>query len=152
MVIPKSLDECKETDLTAREVWKWAGVVETGGKIILVCLAVLGIISSVSSCTAMADIDEEKALWTFIISLISWALAALIEFAVYKFFSTLLYALASIVESVRASAKIELYKLGNEEKDKGGNVKQKNSWACACGFRNAGSDKYCTSCGKEKHN
>ncbi len=107
---PKTLEECMEVNSTAKNVKEWAGNVDDWGSILLFFVIVVGIISIVISAGEMYDYDEDLVVGTIISGILSWGLYAIIEYYTYKFISMLLYALASIIQSVHITSNVALFK------------------------------------------
>lgn len=114
MSIPKNLDECRTADTTARELWRIAEKVESWGATILFVIAILGLFSSLATNDFINDITREESLSGFFVSLIIWAIAAVIEYITYHLISLFISAIASVVQSTRVSAKVALYRASKD--------------------------------------
>jgi len=113
--IPKSLEDCCETDKVSGILWSWSDWLELWGSRILVVLIILGVISIIGQAMQVANIDEDMVFLTVVTSALTWSLYAIIEYCVYHVLSLLVASLATIVQNTRITANVALYNAAKED-------------------------------------
>jgi hypothetical protein len=169
--IPKTLNDCVESDATVANLHSWAEWLESWGKFLFRALIVIGIISTIFDAIEAADVSEELIVGAIITSAISWALYAFIEYCAYHVLALLVSALAIITQNTTISANVALLEASqhhrfvetasapltnssagsqhgntakyNTEQEKDAILLANGGWKCVCGRVNA---SYVSSC------
>lgn len=161
--IPKSLKDCYATDYVSSNLWNWSNQLESWGRIILVILIIIGIISTIGQAVLVAEDNVDFVFLTVITSIATWTFYAFIEYCVYHVLSLLIASLATIVQNTRITANVAIYNAAKEEGNPNGETGYSSSkldnertsgstlWICKeCGTKNAVGNVYCVDCGKHK--
>lgn len=167
--IPKTLEECVQSDATVTNLHIWAERLESWGAVLCAVLIIIGVISTIIATVNMADVNEDLIFSTCLTSIITWGLYAFIEYCVYHVLALLISALASITQNTIISANVALLNADqNPETPRAPEQapsaepqrtslyasaeQQSPRWFCThCGASNKGSNTFCEMCGKEKN-
>ena len=102
--IPHSLQECYQTDAVTRNLWVWCERIETWGRRLCILLAIIGVISIISTGIIAAEYSlvETDPLFVLVAEeIFAWALYCFLEYCAYHVLALLIASLATIVQSTK---------------------------------------------------
>lgn len=115
--IPTKLNECIEPDGVSKNLWKWVKAFENLGKILLYCIIIIGVISTISDSVSAYQIgsiisDDAATLSAFFSALKTggiFSVVALVEYLIYNAIVLGISALASLVQNTNISTNLAIY-------------------------------------------
>lgn len=128
--IPKTLNECVESDKTSSMLMSWAKRVRRWGLVLLWLIGIFGIIDSISAGastfldSAISSVFDGggssifSTVMSVISSLFSYALYIFIAYCVYTIIALILEGFASIVQNTAITANLALYNTKAKSGDK----------------------------------
>ena len=163
--VPQSLAACTTPDPTPTNLHIWSERLETWGRVIFFLLVTVGAIVSFMSAfgAAAASYKSEGSAFmgTFILSALSFALAAFIGYCTFHILALLLSALACIAQNTIISANVALFSayrefgaddsILEEVPEALAEETQTSDWVCkSCGQHNKKTASFCVACGKDR--
>lgn len=162
--IPKTFKDCYKTDNVTNNLWIWCERLENWGKtlfwILIIGGIILSIVTSITTETVVkgtyytyTDTETTFNFITFITALAVTALSAFLEYILYHTIALLIGSLATIVQSTKITANINLYKYAKDNNQPLESIDKTNvdnssshNWRCEnCGLMISGYP--CLRCG-----
>ncbi len=149
--MPKGLNECSGNDSLSGDLWHWASITETIGKVLAVIIGIVGLFIAYS----VAGAGWEFNFFLFLILLIVAGVGAFIQYILFHLIALLIGALAGIYQNTKKAARLKAYELWRDENSGGGAAAVQNSprrsgeWTCRhCGAVNTNDSRTCKQCGQ----